>query len=51
MIVGDSFDVVEAIRILAKEIEELKRDVEALKAASAGQPAKKLSRASSETMS
>ena len=48
---GDSFDVVEAIRILESEIEALRRDVEALKADGHPQPAqKKLQRAPSESM-
>ncbi len=50
-ILGDSFDVVEAIRILEREIEALKRNVEALKADGPPQPAqKKLQRAPSERM-
>ncbi len=50
-ILGDSFDVVEAIRILETEINALKREVEALKADGHPQPAqKKLQRAPSEHM-
>lgn len=49
---GDSFDVVEAIRILESEIEALRREVEELKNADGHpQPAqKKLQRAPSERM-
>lgn len=52
-ILGESFDVVEAIRLLEREIEALRVDVEALKGAD-GHPqpaAKKLQRAPSERMS
>ena len=51
-ILGDSFDVVGAIRILESEIEALRRDVEALKnAGGSPQPAQqKLQRAPSERM-
>ena len=51
-ILGDSFDVVEAIRILEREIEALKRDVKTLQGTDGHpQPAqKKLQRAPSERM-
>ncbi len=52
-ILGDSFDVVEAIRILEREIEALKRNVEALKGTDGHpQPAQKKlqQRAPSESM-
>lgn len=50
-ILGDSFDVVEAIRILESEIEALKRNIKALETDGHPQPAqKKLQRAPSESM-
>lgn len=51
-ILGDSFDVVEAIRILEREIEALRRDVKTLQGTDGHpQPAqKKLQRAPSERM-
>lgn len=51
-ILGESFDVVEAIRALEREIDALKRIVDALKGADGHpQPAqKKLQRAPSEKM-
>lgn len=51
-ILGDNFDVVEAIRILEREIEALRRDMKTIQGADGPpQPAqKKLQRAPSERM-